>query len=344
MFREMDVISTFFNVFVLILFNLSGSSDCDKNMGRSIILVHGGAGDISEDRVQPKLNGVKEAAREGYRVLIDPNKSVIDAVEIAVKIMEDDEAFNAGRGSVLNLDGEVEMDAIIMEGKNMKIGSVAAVKNISHPISLARLVMENTPHVMLAGPGANKFAAEMGVPMVGSDWLVTDFARESLEKCKRSGELGTFITELSSVPGGVGTVGAVAIDSDGHVAVATSTGGTCGKLPGRVGDTPVPGSGGYCDDNAGAVSTTGHGESIMRHCVAFGIIQKMRLGESAQSATQEVLDAMAKQTGQTAGAITISKDGEIGIYFNSRRMAWAYQQGDCIHSGIDHGDDFIEYA
>ncbi|XP_071452475.1 isoaspartyl peptidase/L-asparaginase isoform X2 [Hetaerina americana] len=313
-------------------------------MKRALLLVHGGAGDIPVERVQPKLDGVRNAVKEGYRVLIDPGKSVIDAVEVAVRIMEDDEAFNAGRGSVLNLDGEVEMDAIIMEGKKMKIGSVAAVKNVSHPISLARLVMENTQHVMLAGSGANKFAAEMGVPTVSPDWLVTDYARETLEMCRRSGDLGTYITELGASIGEVGTVGAVAIDSNGHLAMATSTGGTCGKMPGRVGDTPIPGSGGYCDDSAGAVSATGHGESIMRHCVAHGIIQKMKLGESAQIATQQVLDAMAEQTGESAGAITISKDGEIGIYFNSRRMAWAYQQGDDIHSGIDHGDDFIEKA
>ncbi|KAG8225839.1 hypothetical protein J437_LFUL004768 [Ladona fulva] len=310
-----------------------------------ILLVHGGAGDIPESRVKLKLNAVRNAALEGYKVLMDPKKTALDAVEAAVKFMEDDESCNAGalstgRGSVLNLDGEVEMDAIIMEGKNLQIGSVAAVKNIRHPISLARLVMEHTKHVMLAGEGANRFAKEMNVPEVSSDWLITDYAKQTWKECIKNNK--SHVTELTESIGGVGTVGAVAVDADGHVAVATSTGGTCGKLPGRVGDTPIPGSGGYCDDKIGAVSTTGHGESIMRHCVSFDILQKMGMGESAQDATRNVLNNMANQTNMTAGAITLSKNGDIGIYFNSRRMAWGYQVGDTLHYGINKNDDIIE--
>lgn len=308
-----------------------------KVMVEPVVLVHGGAGNIPNSRVVPKLTGVRRAARRGYKVLCSGG-SVIDAVQSAVQDMEDDEYFNAGYGSVLNADGEVEMDAIIMEGKELKAGSVGAIRNVAHPVDVARLVMEKTPHVMLVGEGAKRFANEQGVPDVPIEKQVTEYAKASLEITQKTGVSGT--TEL----GGVGTVGAVAVDAEGHVAVATSTGGISGKLVGRVGDTPLPGCGGYADDNIGAVSTTGHGESIMRFCLAHAILTLMEQGKSAREATVDGCKAMTERVGKSAGAITISNKGEVGIGFTSNRMAWAYQCRGKVYSGIDKDDQFCEDA
>ncbi|RZC32973.1 Asparaginase 2 domain containing protein [Asbolus verrucosus] len=303
-----------------------------------IVLVHGGAGDIPDSRVPLKLNGVKKAASIGYRVL-KRGGSVVDAVEEAVKSMEDDEAFNAGYGSVLNLDGEVEMDATIMIGANLNSGGVTVVKDIAHPISLARLVMERTPHFLLAGEGANRFAKVQGVPTLPAGSLVSKYAREALEDFKKHGDNRTEIGEK-----GVGTVGAVAIDSKGRMAAATSTGGINGKMVGRSSDTSIIGSGTYADDNVGAVSTTGHGESIARFCLAHAIIYEMKNGSSAAVATANTLKAMTEKLKNTAGAIAISKGGDLGIDFTSKRMAWAYQIKDEIHFGIEHGQHTKEKA
>lgn len=308
-----------------------------KVMVEPVVLVHGGAGDIPDSRVVPKLAGVRRAARRGYKVL-SSGGSVIDAVQVAVQDMEDDEYFNAGYGSVLNADGEVEMDAIIMEGQELKAGSVAAIRNVAHPVDVARLVMEKTPHVMLVGEGAKRFANEQGVPEVTIEKLVTEFAKACLERTQKTGVSGT--TELRDV----GTVGAVAVDAEGHVAVATSTGGICGKLVGRVGDTPLPGCGGYADDSIGAVSTTGHGESIMRFCLAHTILTFMEQGKSTNEATLDGCKAMTDRVGNSAGAITVSNKGEIGIGFTSDRMAWAYQCRGKVYSGIDKDDQFCEDA
>ncbi|XP_069691699.1 isoaspartyl peptidase/L-asparaginase-like isoform X7 [Periplaneta americana] len=306
-----------------------------KKMVQPVMLVHGGAGDIPDNRVQQKIDGVCRAAKKGYAVLTSGG-SVIDAVQAAVQVMEDDEAFNAGYGSVLNEDGEVEMDAIVMEGRDLKTGAVGAIKNVAHPVDVARLVMEKTPHVLLVGEGAKKFANDQGIPDVPVGYLVTKFAKQSLAQIK-SGN-GTPTSEL----GGVGTVGAVAVDTDGHLAVATSTGGTSGKMVGRVGDTPLPGCGGFADDDVGAVSTTGHGESIMRFCLAHTILELMKQGKFANEATKDACEAMTERVGDTAGAITLSNKGEVGISFTSRRMAWAYVTGENICYGIEQNDETCE--
>lgn len=219
------------------------------------MLVHGGAGDIPDSRVNGKILGVKLSANIGYGILKNGG-SVVDAVEAAVKSMELDESFNAGYGSVLNLDGEVEMDASIMIGSNLSAGAVTIVKDIAHPITLARLVMEKTPHVLLAGHGANKFAREQGIETLPEGTLVSKYALEALEDFKKTGDNRTEIGAKNI--GEVGTVGAVAIDSEGRLAAATSTGGINGKMVGRSSDTSMIGSGTYADDLFGAVSTTGN--------------------------------------------------------------------------------------
>lgn len=290
-----------------------------------IVLVHGGAGDIPKSRVSGKLRGVRQSAEIGYNILMQSG-SAIDAVEAAVNHMELDEYFNCGYGSVLTSEGTVELEASLMEGKSRKAGCVCGVVDIMHPISAARKVMEKTPHNFLGFHGANRFIAKQGFEILSSGALVTEYAQEALEEWREAQKYGGGMgfetrTEIGHKKGEVGTVGAVAIDSQGNIAVATSTGGITGKLPGRVGDTPIIGSGTYCDNRFGGVSTTGHGETIMKACLAHDIIKRIEyLGEDAQTATETACKNMTEKLVGTGGAITIDNKGEIGIYFTSKRM------------------------
>ncbi|XP_057657052.1 isoaspartyl peptidase/L-asparaginase-like isoform X1 [Diorhabda carinulata] len=313
---------------------------CISDKMEPILLIHGGAGDIPESRIANKIAGLKKSVDIGFKFLQNGGNA-LDAVEAAVRYMEDDENFNAGYGSVLNLDGEVEMDASIMVGSNLGAGAVTVVKDIAHPISLARLVMEKTPHVLFAGAGANKLAEEHGIPTVAPGSLVTKAAKDALERFKRK---GGDLTEIGHKnPGDVGTVGAVALDCHGNLAAATSTGGINGKMVGRSSDTCMLGSGTYADNDFGAVSTTGHGETIAKYCLAISIIREMGIGKSAQTATKETLENMTKRLNNTAGAITLSKNGDPGIYFTSRGMGWAYRKGNELHYGINHDEHEIEF-
>ncbi|GAB0087189.1 Probable isoaspartyl peptidase/L-asparaginase CG7860 [Sergentomyia squamirostris] len=316
-----------------------------------IVLVHGGAGDIPDSRDPGKNDGARAAARIGYKVFQETN-SVLDAVEAAVKSMELDGNFNAGYGSVLTLNETVEMEASIMRGSDLASGCVTLLKDVRHPITLARMVMEKTPHNFLGADGAMDFAAEQGVEILSPPGqLVTEQAKRALERFKEERTQGlsmpgkTEIGQEAPNPGDVGTVGAVAIDRDGRIAVATSTGGITGKYVGRIGDTPLLGCGTYADDRFGGVSTTGHGESIMKFVLAKDIINRIAFkGLNAQQATEESLVEMTKVTGGTAGAITIDKEGNVGIFFTSKKMSWAYQKGTEIHYGIRSGDNFVEKA
>ncbi|XP_055615085.1 probable isoaspartyl peptidase/L-asparaginase GA20639 [Toxorhynchites rutilus septentrionalis] len=308
-----------------------------------LVLVHGGAGDIPSERVPGKLLGVKLAAKVGYEKLRQTG-CVLDAVEEAVRSMELDPFFNAGYGSVLTTEGNVEMEASVMCGTTQRAGCVSLIKDIMHPISLARRVMK-TPHNFLAGDGAMRFAKDEGFEiMEPAGQLVTDYAREALEEWKESQRRGenefarTEIGSSNKYKVEVGTVGAVAIDGSGNIAVATSTGGITGKLPGRIGDTPLVGCGTYADNRVGGVSTTGHGETIMRHCLAYDILKRMEyLQEDAQTATENSCKRMTERLIGTAGAITIDAKGQVGISFNSKRMAWAYQKCNTIVYGIEQG-------
>lgn len=306
-------------------------------MSELVIVVHGGAGNIPDNRDQPKFDGILTAIRKAHGTY-KTTSSITDACQAAVEYMEDEPAFNAGRGSVLNLKGEIEMEALIMEGKDMKAGSVTGVRNIAHPIALARKVMENTPHVFLMGASANEFAEKMGFETVSDDYLMTSDARIGLDNFFKSGS-EPITTEIGH--GGVGTVGAIGMDGNsGHMISCTSTGGITGKMAGRVGDTPVPGAGGYCDNNVGTISTTGHGDSIMRYCLAQRIMQNLENGDTPDIAAQKACDGMSARVGGSAGAIVISKSGEVGIGFSSPKMAWAYLKNGIIYYGIRKGEKF----
>lgn len=310
-----------------------------------IIIVHGGAGDISDSRVPGKFSGMKKSVKIGYEILRNGG-SAMDAVEKAVNSMEEDPEFNAGYGSCLNTNGEVEVEASIMNGNTLRGGCCTLLHDIMHPISVARKVMEKTHHNFIGGESAMKFAAEHGFEILPKGSLVTEDAKRALEAFLQQVEKGESTefskTELDKHE--PGTVGAVAIDKNGDIAVATSTGGISGKIPGRIGDTPLLGCGTYADNEVGGVSTTGHGETIMKFNLAQRILSEMRLkGTSAQKATEIQTEAMTKRLVGTGGAITLGKNREIGIHWSSRRMSWAYiSEPNELHFGINHDEHFTE--
>ncbi len=270
------------------------------------IVVHGGAGAWSSADREAALTGVAAAARTGADVLRGGG-SALDAAAAAVVALEDDPLFNAGTGSVLNLDGEVEMDACIMAGADLACGAVAAIRRVRNPIRVARRVMEATPHVMLAGEGALRFARGEGF----ADWdPITPRARSAWQR--------------SGAPGSPGTVGAVALDCSGCLAAATSTGGVLRKLPGRVGDSPVPGAGTYAT-RAAACSATGRGELMLRVLAAKTLCDRVASGEEPQTAVERLLDEMQATVGADAGLILLSQDGRIGISHRTPAMPHAWQ-------------------
>lgn len=295
----------------------------------TLVLVHGGAGDFPVSRVQGKINGSKKAANIGYKFLLKTN-DVITAVEEAVKSMELDDNFNAGYGSVLTRDGTVEMEASLMDSGG-RVGCVTLVKDIYHPISLARRVMELAPHNYLGGDVVNAFARAQEFEILPPGALITPYAIASLDEWKRENEKGPVKFARTEV----GTVGAVAIDSNGNIAVATSTGGITGKYRGCIGDTPIIGAGTYCNELVG-ISTTGHGETIMRSTLAHDIAKRMEyLKMDAQTATKDACEDMTRRFEGQGGAISIDNDGNVGVYFTSKRMSWAYRRASQLVFGIE---------
>ena len=281
------------------------------------ILVHGGAGAIfPDDRAHACARGCLEAARAGHRILA-AGGSALDAAMAACVFLEDDPAFNAGTGSCLNADGDVEMDACLMDGATLRAGAVAAMRAVRNPITVARLVMERSPHVLLAGTGAERFARQHGVEAYPPALLVTERALTRWRK-ERDGS-------WESKPG---TVGAVALDASGHVAAATSTGGISSKLPGRVGDSPLPGAGTYADDRAGAVSATGQGEAIIRVVLAKAVCDRIGAGLHPQQAAEEALAQLGRVRGE-GGLIAVDRHGRLGIACNAARMSrgWVDAEG-----------------
>ncbi|NWW20371.1 ASGL1 asparaginase, partial [Falcunculus frontatus] len=293
---------------------------------KPVIVVHGGAGRIFKEREEGCRAGVVRAALRGY-VVLKQGGSAVDAVEEAVRSMEDDPHFNAG---------EVEMDAIIMDGKNLDSGAVSAVKCIANPIKLARLVMEKTKHMLLTDHGAQLFAQAMGIPEIPGEKLITE---RSQERWKKNLEPDSNPEEFQK---DLGTVGAVAIDSEGNVACATSTGGLSNKLIGRVGDTACIGSGGYADNHSGATSTTGHGESIMKVVLARLILYHMEQGMSPEVAADTALDYMKTRVGGLGGVIVVNKAGEWAARFSTKQMSWATVKDDNLHYGIYAGEKHIK--
>jgi beta-aspartyl-peptidase (threonine type) len=294
------------------------------------IVIHGGAGTLPRSEMSGEAEckyraGLSEAIDAGYATLQDGGTS-LDAVTRAVALLEDNPLFNAGRGSVFTLDGRNELDASIMEGRNLRAGAVCGLTRIRNPVELARAVMERSEHVMLAGAGAEEFASSQGFAFVTPSYFATGERWQQLERI-RSGEIGLSGHTISHV----GTVGAVALDSFGHLAAATSTGGMTGKRFQRVGDSPIIGAGTYADDRSCAVSATGHGEIFIRAAVAHDICARMRFGgRGVGEAAREVIFGELPALGGEGGVIAIDTQGEIAMEFNSEGMFRA-----CRKSGED---------
>jgi beta-aspartyl-peptidase (threonine type) len=295
----------------------------------SAIIVHGGAGDRSPGGVNsgapddPRLEGARRACAAGAAILARGG-SALDAVEAAVRALEDDPLFNAGTGSTLTAAGDVELDASIMDGETLRCGAVAVVKDVRNPISLARAVMERTAHVMLAGPAASAFAREAGFPAHDNSLLVTPAQRARWEEATRGGPSSR-----------TGTVGAVARDAGGHLAAATSTGGMAMKLPGRVGDTPLVGCGTYADDGLAAVSCTGHGEKIIPLTLARHVADLVGAGRTAMDAAREGIALLGRRVEGAGGLIVVAPDGSVGFAHNTPAMtrAWLAEDGAIVAEG-----------
>ena len=291
-----------------------------------VIVVHGGAGNITPKRIPPEeeqeyKDKLTEALETGAKIL-ESGGSSLDAVEAAIMIMEDCELFNAGKGAVFNADGINEMDASIMDGQTLNAGAVASVTNIRHPISAARMVMEKSKHVMLVKDGAEKFAEGQGLEIVDPSYFFTERRWESLQKAKkREQEKKKDKTKKS------GTVGCVALDKNGNLAAGTSTGGMTNKKYGRVGDSPIIGAGTYANNNSCAVSGTGHGEYFIRNVVAYDISARMLYnGETLEQASNEVINHILKGQNANGGVIALDKNGNISMPFNTTGMFRGYNK------------------
>ncbi len=284
---------------------------------KRVVIVHGGAWKIPKELQKPSRKGVKESARLAMKCLMN-NGSALDAVELAVRYLEDNPHFDAGTGSVLNAEGEVELDAAIMEGKTLNAGAIAAVRNIKNPISLARSVMENSNYVLLVGRGANKFATHQGYEIFTSLKV-----RRETERWKRLHKEYKETMKFSEIGG---TVGAVAIDATGNIAAATSTGGVPFKPPGRVGDSCLIGSGLYADNEVGGVSATGDGESIMKIALSKVVCEYLGKGWNVEKAAQESVKLLENRIDGRGGVIVIDKGGDIGLSYNTPKMACAYMK------------------
>ena len=282
------------------------------------LVIHGGAGTIERSKMTPEkdreIRAALDRALQAGSSILGSGGNALDAVEATIRVLEDDPNFNAGKGAVFTWEGKNELDASIMDGRTRAAGAVTGVTRTKNPISLARAVMEDSPHVFLSGDGADQFSREQGLEQVPPEYFATPRRRQQLEEFK-STKVSALELEYK-----IGTVGAVALDAKGHVAAATSTGGMTGKRWGRIGDSPVVGAGTYADDRACAVSATGWGEYFIRVGVAHEICARMRLkGIGAQQAADSVM-AEVKALGGDGGVIVVSPKGEMAYSFNTPGM------------------------
>jgi L-asparaginase / beta-aspartyl-peptidase len=305
------------------------------------IAVHGGAGTARRESMTPELESkyvaALTAALEAGREILASGGSGLDAVEAALRILEDSPLFNAGKGAVFTRDGRNELDASIMDGSSLAAGAVAEVRHVKNPISLARRVMEASPHVMMAGVGAEEFALEQGIELVPATYFFTERRWQSLQRAReaeqraeaergagadaRAGAQGRAVAEPVGALGELGTVGAVALDRRGNLAAGTTTGGMTNKRFGRIGDSPIIGAGTYADNRACAVSGTGHGEFFIRNAVAHDICARvLYLEESIGEAADAVVMGVLVEQGGDGGVIAMDPEGRIAMPFNTPSM------------------------
>lgn len=306
------------------------------------LLIHGGAWAMPDDAVAAHERGIADALRAGYAQL-ERGATAVDAVQAAVTAMEDDDTFDAGRGSFLTRDGRVQLDALLMNGENLRTGGVACVERIRNPIAAARLVLDHSPHVYFVGTGAERFARQHGLELVENTELIIPRERDRLmafQKAELAGGTDTTFsgnsefTAVAATENSHDTVGAVAIDRDGNLAAGTSTGGTLSKAPGRVGDSSLIGCGCYADNLLAAVSLTGWGEPIMKLVLGKWAVDRVAAGHSPQQAASDAIEYLYRRLGGHGGIILIGPDGELGIAHNTPRMAWGIQDGNGPRLGI----------
>jgi beta-aspartyl-peptidase (threonine type) len=294
------------------------------------LIVHGGAWDIPNEAVAACKEGCRNALGAGWSILASGG-SALEAVEAAVIALEDDPVFDAGFGSHLNADGKVECDAIVMDGATLRAGAAAGLQRLKNPIRLARKILEECPHMMLAGEGAERFANASGLVLCKAEELVSEAEWEAFRRCSKDEHAAIHHRGHEQ-----GTVGAVALDREGRLFAATSTGGTCCKLPGRIGDSPLIGCGCYADSQAGGVSCTGYGEAIMKIVMAKTAVDFLRRDSSnaeeeravAQQAVQNAVQLLAERGRGTGGLILLDRFGTPAFAFNTPRMAYGFVNPD----------------
>ncbi|PYU05929.1 MAG: hypothetical protein DMG34_07190 [Acidobacteria bacterium] len=294
------------------------------------LIVHGGAWDIPNEAVRACNEGCRNALGAGWSILASGG-SALEAVEAAVIALEDDPVFDAGFGSHLNADGKVECDAIVMDGATLRAGAAAGLQRLKNPIRLARKILEECPHMMLAGEGAERFANASSLVLCKPEELVSEAEWEAFRRCSKDEHAAIHHRGHEQ-----GTVGAVALDREGRLFAATSTGGTCCKLPGRVGDSPLIGCGCYADSQAGGVSCTGYGEAIMKVVMAKTAVDFLRRDSSneeekravAQQAVQNAVQLLAERGRGTGGLILLDRSGTPAFAFNTPRMAYGFVNPD----------------
>jgi len=314
-----------------------------------VLVVHGGAWAMPDDMVDAHIRGVNDALAAGWRVL-ERGGPALDAVEEAVVIMEDDETFDAGRGSFLNRDGKVQLDALIMEGSTLRAGGVGCVERLRNPVRAARKILSESPHVYFVGEGAEKFAAEHGIPLCRNEDLIIPREVERLREyqaavARREAEQPGSSQQGNDLFAPVAhdatishdTVGAVALDRDGNIAAATSTGGTLNKAPGRLGDSSLIGCGCYADNLSAAVSTTGWGEPIMKLVLAKWTADRISAGNMPEWSALEAMNYLKQRVNGHGGIIVLDPTGHIGIAHNTPRMAWAYKTVKKQEAGVERG-------
>jgi L-asparaginase / beta-aspartyl-peptidase len=296
-----------------------------------VLVVHGGAWAIPDDMVEAHLRGVRNAIAAGWRAL-DAGGSALDAVEEAVVVMEDDETFDAGRGSFLNRDGKVQLDAFIMEGATLRGGGVGCVERLRNPVRAARKILSESSHVYFVAEGAERFATEHGIPLCQNEDLIIPREIERLREYQS--HLEEHRADLFAPTISHDTVGAVALDREGHIAAATSTGGTLNKDPGRLGDSSLIGCGCYADDLSAAASTTGWGEPIMKLVLAKWAADRVESGNLPEWAAKEAMNYLKQRVNGHGGIILLDAQGRFGIAHNTPRMAWAFRTTEKEEAGI----------
>ena len=322
-------------LFLISLLYATGVASAKHDTARFVLVVHGGAGALDKltaSQQDAYKAGVSRALSAGYTIL-KAGGTALDAVTASIKKLEDDSLFNAGKGAVFTFDGRNELDASIMDGSNLHAGAVAGVKTVKNPITAARAVMEQSPHVMLAGPGADQFAANQGCSIVKPSYFHTAGRWQALQKAKRSmdekGRNKTGMQQTDIKDWKYGTVGAVALDMQGNLAAGTSTGGMTAKRWNRIGDSPVIGAGTYADNSTCAVSCTGWGEYFIRLSMAKSVSNRMELaGETLQDAAHTMIYEKLHALGGDGGMIAVDKAGNISMPFNTNGMFRGYVRED----------------